>query len=93
MSTDTTRPAGRTGPPRTSYAGHLVLACVIAVMLVSTLHETVYSPTAGADPVRVGAGGDLPDPATTAPASGAADRHAQSPGKRPAPQRPIRQPV
>jgi hypothetical protein len=50
MSTDTSQhPAERAGPCRASFAGHLILACFIAAMLVSTLHKTAFSTTPRAD--------------------------------------------
>ena len=49
MSADTSRPAERSAPPRASFAGHLILACFIAAMLVSTLHKTAFSTTPRAD--------------------------------------------
>lgn len=96
MSIDTSRLAERAAPPRASYAGHLILACFIAVMLASTLHKTVFSPVptnVDAAPVQVGSGDEPPEPAATAPGRGAADRHAQSRAKRPAPPMPLRRPA
>lgn len=96
MSADTSRPAERAAPPRASFTGHLILACFIAAMLASTLHKTVFSTlpmNVDAAPVRAGSGDESPEPAATAPGTGAAGRHAQSRAKRPAPPMPVRRPA
>lgn len=93
MSTDMSRPAERSMLLRTSFAGHLVLACFISAMLASTLHKTVFSTVpmnVDAAPVRVGSGDEPLEPAATAPGTGAAGRHAQSRAKRPVPPMPVR---
>lgn len=94
MSTDTSCPSERTGPVRASFAGHLILVCFIALMLGRTLHETVLSTTptnTGATPMRLSEEHEPPD-ATTAE-RGAADRHARSHARKPAPKSAVRQPA